>query len=55
MPFLMLQYLTMQEVRDMRKEKFNLVLDEHRFDLIIVSLIEMKNKLINEGRFTDAV
>ncbi len=39
----------------MRKERFNLVLDDFVFDLIIVSMIEMKNKLISEGRFTDAV
>ena len=39
----------------MRKEKFNLVLDELRYDLIVYGLIEMKNKLISEGRYTDAV
>lgn len=39
----------------MRKEKFNLLLDEFRYDLIVLSLIEMKNHLISEGRFTDAV
>ena len=39
----------------MRKEKFNLVLDELRYDLIVFSLIEMKNRLISEGRYTDAV
>lgn len=39
----------------MRKQKFNLILDDLRYDLIVVSLIEMKNKLISEGRYTDAV
>lgn len=39
----------------MRKTKFSLLLDQKRYDLIIVSLIEMKNTLIQEGRFTDAV
>lgn len=39
----------------MRKDKFNLVLDEFRYDLIVFSLIEFKNKLTNEGRYTDAV
>lgn len=39
----------------MRKEKFNLLLDDLIYELIVVSLIEMKNKLISEGRYTDAV
>ena len=39
----------------MRKPKYNLVLDQFRYDLILVSLIEMKNYLISEGRYTDAV
>ena len=39
----------------MRKEKFVLVLDDFRYDLILLRLIEMKNHLISEGRFTDAV
>lgn len=39
----------------MRRKKFNLILDELRYDLIVFSLIEMKNKLTNEGRYTDAV
>jgi len=39
----------------MRKPKFNLLLDQERYDLIVISLIEMKNRLIQEGRFTDAV
>lgn len=38
-----------------RKNKYNLVLDELRYDLILVSMIEMKNMLISEGRYTDAV
>ena len=39
----------------MRKTKYNLFLDQIRYDLIIRSLIEMKNHLIQEGRYTDAV
>lgn len=39
----------------MRKPKFNLLLDQERYDLIVVSLIEMKNILIQDGHFTDAV
>ena len=39
----------------MRKPKFNLLMDQEHYDLIVVSLIEMKNILIQEGRYTDAV
>ena len=39
----------------MRKAKYNLVLDDLIYDLIVVSMIEMKNKLLSEGRYTDAV
>lgn len=39
----------------MRKEKYNLILDDQRFDLILISLIEMKNSLLREGRYTDFV
>lgn len=39
----------------MRKDKFNLVLEELRYDLIVFSLIELKNKLTIEGRYTGAV
>ena len=38
-----------------RKEKFVLTLDDDSYDLIVMSLIEMKNALIREGRYTDAV
>ncbi|MCQ2566951.1 MAG: hypothetical protein MJ127_00920 [Mogibacterium sp.] len=39
----------------MRKELFALVLDDEHYDLIVNSMIEMKNKLTREGRYTDAV
>ena len=39
----------------MRKPKFVLTLDSDRYDLIIYSLIEMKNRLTREERYTDAV
>lgn len=39
----------------MRQPKFVLTLDSDSFDLIIYSLIEMKNRLTREGRYTDAV
>ena len=46
-----------QEVIPMRfqKEKFVLTLDDDSYDLIVMSMIEMKNALIREGRYTDAV
>ena len=55
MPFLFAEVSFNQEVDAMRKDKYNLVLDELRYDLIVFSLIEFKNKLTNEGRYTDAV
>ena len=39
----------------MRKELFALTLDDEHYDLIVTSMIEMKNKLTREGRYTDAV
>lgn len=39
----------------MRKIKYSLLLDDSRYDLIILSLIEMKNHLIREGHYADAV
>lgn len=39
----------------MRKELFVLTLDDEHYDLIVNSMIEMKNKLTREGRYTDAV
>jgi len=38
-----------------RKEKYNLILDDFIYDVITLSLIGMKNKLISEGGYTDAV
>ena len=38
-----------------RKEKFVLTLDDDSYDLIVMSMVEMKNALIREGRYTDAV
>lgn len=39
----------------MRKSKYNLLLDQSRYDLIVLSLIEMKNHLILAGGHTDVV
>lgn len=37
----------------MSKVKYKLTYDEAR--IIIMSLVELKNKLIEEGRYTDAI
>lgn len=39
----------------MRKEKYILTMNDDIHDLILESLIEMKNRLQAEGSFTDAV
>ena len=39
----------------MRKDKYELLLDDEHFDLIVKSMILMKNTLTKEGRYTDAV
>lgn len=39
----------------MRRQKFILSLDDESFDLILQSMIEMKNRLNSEGQYTDAV
>lgn len=39
----------------MRKNKYLLTLDNDSFDLIVYALINMKNTLLEEGRYTDAV
>lgn len=39
----------------MKKDKYLLTLDNDFFDLIVYSLINMKNTLMEEGRYTDAV
>ena len=38
-----------------KKDMYDVVLDDDSFDLIVLSLIEFKNKLQREGRYTDAV
>lgn len=39
----------------MRKNKFVLTVDQDEYDFIIYSMIEMKNSLLREGRYTDVV
>lgn len=53
--FIYIKYKANGEVTIMRKDKFELLLDDEHYDLIVTSMIEMKNKLTREGRYTDAV
>lgn len=39
----------------MRKTKYQVTMDDDIFDLIVYSMIQMKNRLLREGRYTDAV
>ena len=39
----------------MREKRFYLVFDEYEHGIIINSLNELRNKLIADGRYTDAV
>jgi len=39
----------------MLKKKYYLYLDESEHSLLVKSLVQMKNKLIQQGRFTDCV
>lgn len=39
----------------MRKRKFHVYLDESEYRKVINSLIVLKNSLIQQGRYTDAV
>lgn len=39
---------------NMKRDRFLLTLNDDSFDLILYSLIEMKNRLQSEGRYTDA-
>ena len=44
-----------QEVYPMLKKKHYLYLDESEYSILVKSLIQMKNKLTQQGRFTDCV
>ena len=50
---LRLEYL--REVEIMRKNKYLVPMDDDIHDLILYSLINWKNALIREGRYTDAI
>ena len=44
-----------KEVHPMFKKKHYLYLDKSEHNLLVKSLVQMKNRLIKEGRFTDCV
>lgn len=39
----------------MREQKYHIYLDSHERKLLIHSLVELKNHLIQQGRYTDCV
>jgi len=39
----------------MREKKSHLYLDSHERSLLIHSLVELKNQLIQQGRYTDCI
>ena len=43
------------EVNAMRKEKYHIYLSNEELKRVVVYLINLKNKLIAEARYTDAV
>lgn len=43
------------ETQKMRKRKFHVYLDESEYRRVVNSLIVLKNSLIQQGRYTDAV
>ena len=44
-----------QEVRQMKRKDYHIYLDEQEYSQVIQSLIALKNDLIAQGRYTDAV
>ena len=43
------------EEKTMREEKFHIYLNDDEYGRVIQSLIRLKNSLIAQGRYTDAV
>lgn len=39
----------------MREQKYHIYLDSHERKLLIHSLVELKNQLIQQGKYTDCV
>ena len=44
-----------QEVRQMKRKDYHIYLDEQEYSQVIQSLVTLKNNLIAQGRYTDAV
>ena len=44
-----------KEVELMRKQKYYLSIDDYEYSVIFDSLNNLRNKLITDGRYTDAV
>ena len=44
-----------QEVRQMKRKDYHIYLDEQEYSQVIQSLVTLKNNLIVQGRYTDAV
>ena len=54
-PFLLLYNEAKEGVLFMREQKYHIYLDSHERKLLIHSLVELKNQLIQQGRYTDCV
>ena len=39
----------------MREQKYHIYLDSHERKLLIHSLVELKNQIIQQGRYTDCI
>ena len=48
-------YYDCKEDEPMRDKTYHAYLDSHERQLVIHSLVELKNRLIQEGRYTDCV
>ena len=49
------RYYILKEVKTMREQKYYLAFDAIERGIIIKSLNELRNRLLSEGRYTDAV
>ena len=51
-----LSFPLLSNIMKLKREKFNhLYLDSHERKLLIHSLVELKNQLIQQGRYTDCI
>lgn len=39
----------------MKNDKFHIYLDDEEYEQVLMALIDLKNKLIGQGKYTDAV